>query len=129
MQKVTKNAGFVRYRTNESGVTIAEYGGAMCGRTLVHLRDSVAADVPDTRAYVVRLERTCLLMGVDPFIPAPGDVSAMPGGVVVCRPDQLDAMRIYAMHMANRGVVRVVFLESELQQALHFAQRHAAYRR
>lgn len=128
MKKLQKNAGSVRYRTDKSGVTVAEYGGAMCAKTLVHLRDSVAAQAPETLAYVVRLDRTCLMMGIDPFIPTPGDVSALPGGVVVCRPDQLDAMKAYARHMAERGVVRVVFLESEVQEALHFAAFHASLR-
>lgn len=128
MQKVTKNAAYVKHRTDESGVTVAVYGGAMCGETLVDLRSAVAMQAQNTRAYVVRLERSCLMMGVDPFIPVSGDFSALPGGAVVCRQDQLETMRVYARYMAEHGVIRVVFLESEIQAALNFARRHAEYR-
>lgn len=126
MQLVTKKQANVRWRTDKSGVTLAVYSGPLDGESLAGLRHAVNRQAIGTAAYVVRVDQSCLLMGVNPWIPDAGmELSSIAGGCVVCRPDQLEVMRQYSQYMAERGVVRTVFLDSEIQEALHFAARHA----
>lgn len=130
MRKIQKSQANVRYHTDRDGVTLAVYEGRVDGTALVDLRGAVARQAADTTAYVVRMDSARLLMGVDPFIPPAGmDLSTLPGGAVICRLDQLEVMRAYARYMSEHGVIRTVFLDSEIQEALHFAARHAFFSR
>ena len=123
--------GYVAHRTDKSGVTVADYGGMVDLESLTELRKAVAIEQPDTQAYLVRMDGACLLLGVSAFIQPDSrrDYSSLPGGCVVCRKDQLEVMQAYAKHMAERGVIRAVFTDSEIQEAIHFAAFHASLRR
>ncbi len=124
MRQIKGGGGAVSYGPGRGGVLLAKYEGLITGPQLVQLRTAVIADTPETRAFVVRFDSAALLMGVDPLLPEAGNYDAIPDGAVVCRHDQLDVVRAYARYMAERGVIRAVFLDSEISQAMRFALRH-----
>lgn len=123
MPTIFQGAASVKYHTlrvEKCNVIEAAYAGPIDASSLVRLRSAVVTQ-ERAHAYVVRMEKACLLMSIDPLLPPVGDYKAIGPGVVVCRPDQLEVIRAYAKFMSERGVLRAIFLESELEQARNFA--------
>jgi hypothetical protein len=128
MNTIKKYSSTVTYNSDASqsdGVSLASYRGPIDAETLVDFRTKVIEQSTGVKAFVVEVQAALLLMGIDPFIPSESDYSAIPDGVIVCRLDQIDVMCQYSRYMADRGIIRSVFLQSERNEALGFAARLA----
>lgn len=111
-------AGRVRVRGAGRGLYTAEYSGAMSARCFAALRGHVVAATLEATVLLLdmckvldmQLEPPPVLSGTYPACTAPG--------VVLCRPEQYAMWSAYAAKLAERGVTRIVFYDSERALAL-----------
>jgi hypothetical protein len=128
MHQLSRYAARVSYNArpiDNSGVSVAHLSGPIDSTALVDLRSRVIASSLGTKAFLLRFSSALLLFGADALIPDVDDYRAIADGVIICRPDQLEVLQGYARHMAERGVIRCVYLESESERAAAMAFRLA----
>ena len=94
-------------------LALAYYSGPMCIQAFEELRPRVVQASTGAACLVLRMNKSLSLMGSAPFVQGyrPG---AVPGAVIV-RPDQYAMWSSYAQAMAQAGIRRAVFLDSELE--------------
>lgn len=106
----------------------AEYSGVLTADCFANLRALVIAETQDASVMTLNMSRALMAIPEAPQIPADTyGINHTPGAVVV-RQDQFDAWRNYAGQMADLGIIRVVFLVSQLPQARRWAACLAAGR-
>ena len=94
-------------------LALACYSGPMCHQAFEALRLRVVQASSGAACLVLRVDRSLCLMGANPFVNGYSPV-AVPGAVIV-RPDQYSLWSDYAQVMAQAGIRRAVFLDSELE--------------
>lgn len=112
-----------RCRITDGGVIEATYSGPIDQPAVDDLRQSVLTYSIDAPALILRID--CAELRVASFAPwgreaYPNDPS--PAAIVV-RSDQFSAAAKHAEHLANLGIVRVIFME--MAQARRWADRRA----
>jgi len=114
--------GRVRIRNLDCGVSAASYSGLVDMEGFEALRET--AIKMGKRESVLIIDTSKVITTVDltqEFIPNPDGLTRLPA-VVICRADQLVPWQRYAEKLGLLGVLRVVFLDSERDQALRLAQ-------
>lgn len=112
-----------RCRTTAGGIIEATYTGPLSQRAIDTFRLSVLGYCEEAPALIFRIDSALML--VSDFAPWGREAySTNPiAAALVVRPDQLEASRTHAEHLATLGITRVVFLE--LAQARRWAERRA----
>lgn len=111
----------VRIQNFKGGISAAVYSGMVDAESFEVL--SLAAVKMAQSKHVLVIDTSKVFTTVDlsqEFTPAPNGLARLPG-VVICREDQLVPWQRYAAKLAQYGVIRVVFLDSERAQALSLA--------
>ena len=95
----------------------AEYTGPMCRECFDDLRAKVVQATQEARVLLIRMDRALSVSALVPEVPPTTyRINRAPAAVIV-RPDQFDVWQAYADRMADIGIMRAVFLESQLAQA------------
>lgn len=114
--------GRVRIKNLDCGVSAASYSGMVDMEGFEALRKTALKI--SMRKSVLIIDTSKVITTVDltqEFIPNPDALTRLPA-VVICRADQLVPWQRYAEKLGRFGVLRVVFLDSERDQALNLAQ-------
>ena len=107
------------------GAYLVDYTGPLGAQSFDALRAVVVESCGDATALLIRVDRSLTVMGFVPPIPSGTYDNAQAPGAVVVRLDQLELWSEYGRALARLGVIRAFFLDSELQRAQAWAQRHA----
>lgn len=120
-------AGRARVCNEGGGLYRAEYSGAVSEACFYTLRAHVVSATLDAKALVLDMSKVLdLHMGVPTAPPGTYRARAAPG-VVLCRADHHAMWSAYAVHLAKRGITRVVFYDSEQALALTVARALAQH--
>jgi len=103
----------------------AEYSGVLSQDCFADLRASVVYETRGAKVTTMHMGRALMAFNVAPPIYDDTYAGSRAPGAMVVRPDQYDVWRDYAGQMANRGIIRVVFLTSQLPQARRWTDRFA----
>lgn len=119
MREVVFNCGSARARVHRynSGVCHVHYSGVMSPTCFIHLRENVIDATQDATLLKLQMSKMLMVTDIPPSLTK--DVyraNAVPGAVIV-RADQYEVWRAYASRLADIGITRVVFLDSQLAQA------------
>ena len=107
------------------GLMEVDYWGSLTKPAYIELRVSVLAATRSAAALVVRMDNAAMLLGQQPTPPSPMKSAGAPAGALVVRADQFQMFSDYARALSAVGVVRAVFLPSQLASAYSFAEHHA----
>lgn len=114
-----------RVREIGGGVHEIEYTGAMTPKAFHALREDVLEATRGAQALVIRVDRGFFAMAqIRPSTRSAYAHNDAPGAVVG-RQDQLGYWVDYSMGAAEIGIMRAVFLDSQMTMALEWARRHA----
>lgn len=103
-----------------------DYFGVLSGATLGKLWREAANHGSNANALVIRIDRAVLAyQDMADIAESQFRWQQMPGAIVV-RPDQEYEVREYCRQLASIGLLRLSFLEDELNLAYQWADRHAA---
>jgi hypothetical protein len=106
----------------------AEYSGVLTRDCFADLRSAVVNATRDARVMTMDMSRALMTCYEAPSIPRNTYLANVAPAAVVVRPDQYDVWRDYAGQAANQGIIRVVFLVSQLPQAQRWVACLAAGR-
>ena len=115
-------AGQVRVRTMQDGVCSIVYSGVIGDVCFANLRQNVVLATLGAKVLLIDMTGVLSTSVLVPPIHAGLYPIDAPPGVVICREDQLSTWRQYAGDIAEHGIMRVVFLDSERALALLVAQ-------
>ena len=110
------------------GLVEVDYWGSLTEQAYIELRVSVLAATRSAAALVIRMDNASMLLGQQPTPPSPMKSAGAPAGALVVRVDQFQMFSDYARALSALGVVRAVFLPSQLGCAHAFAEHHARAR-
>ena len=97
------------------GVFLSAYSGPICVQAFDNLRARVIESSAGANCMIMRMDKSLTLMACRPKLPGGTyPVGAAPGAVIV-RDDQYAMWSDYADAMADMGVRRVVFRDSQLE--------------
>jgi hypothetical protein len=106
----------------------AEYSGVLTRDCFVDLRSAVVLETREARVMLADMSRVLMTSIEAPPIPDNTYLANVAPAAVLVRPDQYDVWRDYAGQAANQGIIRVVFLVSQLPQAQRWVACLAAGR-
>lgn len=106
-----------------SGLCEAIYTGPMTAKAFETLRSEKLQATTQCSAYVVRLDRVLVAMGIDEPLEKYSYAPNTPPGAMIVRLDQYEFWQAYALQAAELGVVRTVWLESNARLAYEWALR------
>ena len=115
-------AGQVRVRTMQDGVCSIVYSGVIGDVCFANLRQNVVLATLGAKVLLIDMTGVLSTSVLVPPVPASLYPNTAPPGVVICREDQLSTWRQYAGDIAEHGIMRLVFLDSERELALLVAQ-------
>jgi hypothetical protein len=99
----------------------ATYSGLLCRDVFLHLARGVLQETDCEPVFVARLDRLLIVMHAAPPMPSgmyrPGSASC----AVVLREDQYALFRPWFVSAADQGVLRAIFLTSEIAIAYRWA--------
>ena len=95
----------------------ADYTGPMCHECFDELRAKVLQATQEARVLLIRMDRALSVSALVPDVPPTTyRINRAPAAVIV-RPDQFDVWQDYAKRLADIGIMRAVFFDSQLVQA------------
>lgn len=112
-------------RRLDSGVVEASYYGVLTRGALAALKGMIYQAVGDAPAFVIRLDRA---LTVDSNMAPPPEWDAkkkIPIAALVVRQEDLGIWTDYSHRVALIGVMRAVFLVSQVELAYQWAEAHA----
>lgn len=121
-----------KYHAAQAKLTIkdriaeVDYSGPISSNAFKVLRDLVTEAAPLASCFVIRMDKSLTMMGTPPAA-LTGVKGAAPGAVIV-REDQYELWRAYAAAMSHVGVIRIVFLESQLALCREWVDVQLKYR-
>lgn len=125
MRVIQCGAGLADVSAPARGVCEIRYRGVLTRPTFERMRADVLQAVSDAGALVLRMDRALMAIGqLEVGAPDEYGHNPAPGAVVVNR-DQVEFWADYSSQIARKGVMRAVFLDSQLELARHWAVRHA----
>lgn len=104
----------------------AEYSGVLTQDCFADLRAAVVHETRDAKVMMMDMSRALMTCCEAPPIADDTYLANVAPAAVLVRPDQYEVWRAYAGQAANQGVIRVVFLTSQLAQAQRWVARLAA---
>jgi len=112
-----------RIPQSRAGLVQLNYQGIVSARALDRIRSSALEGLVGAPALVVRTDTALMTMRDVPLImEEPGKV---PPAALVVRKEMRDLWVEYARQLAELGITRAVFLDSQLEQAYRWAERRA----
>jgi hypothetical protein len=115
-------------RIGVNGEMAAVYSGPVSAATFRTLSPLVLAATRGASVIVIRMDGCLTLMESPPHVPQGAYAVAAPDGCVIVRADQIDLWSGYAERMAQHGIRRVIFLDSQLPLALQWLARRSLLR-
>ena len=110
---------------NRHGVMTISYSGPMNEEVFCTLRKQVLAVSHEAKALVIHMQGALLLMADAPEIKAGVYLGKCPDAAIIVSPVQVELLAKYGNVLAAQGVMRVVFLHSQLDLAQRWANRRA----
>lgn len=111
------HSALVRCRRINSGrVFVASWSGPLYFSAMESLRDQVADAALGAQCLILRIDRALDLMGDSPSTRIQSYRPGVAPGAIIVRADQYQPWADYADNMATKGIIRMVFLNSQLVQ-------------
>ena len=104
------------------------YRGPLCVAAFGSLEPQVMSVTCDAPVVVIRLDGSVHVMEQMPEAEKGHQGHYAPEGCIIVRRDQFALWSGYAEKLAQQGIRRVVFLDSQLNQALRWLQRRSLLR-
>ena len=99
------------------------YRGVICNKAFSSLVPKVLAHTADSDGLIFRMDHALVVCNDFPDPPA-GYSLDTPIGAVICREFQYLAMCEYTAKLSRAGVIRAVFLETQLECAMRWLDVH-----
>jgi hypothetical protein len=112
-------------RPIEGGVIEVNYYGVLSHESLRHLKREILPSVAEAPALVIRMDKA-LIVASSVETPAGWSVNKnIPLAALIVRPEHFEMWVDYSHRVALVGVMRAVFLISQLDLAYRWARGHA----
>ena len=106
----------------------AVFHGPLCLAAFEAIAPRVLGATCAAAVLVVRMDGGLTAMSQTPQVPALAYADLAPEGCIIVRRDQSALWSAYAESLAQFGIRRVVFLDSQLAAALRWVQRRSLLR-
>ena len=108
---------------SSTGLVEAGYSGALTRAAFDALRREVLLDTGPAPCVVLRMDKSLTVMSELPDIPPGTYKPTAPSGAVIVRRDQFEMWSAYNRKLGQIGIMRAVFLDSNVALAYEWAQR------
>lgn len=107
----------------EPGVWHVEYAGLMFQSCLNFLRAKEVEATKEARVLFIRMDKVYMVTSHMPSVHCGHERINMAPATMIVRPDQYAKWANYATKMAQIGIMRAIFLPSQVAQALRMVDR------
>lgn len=108
---------------SRAGLVQMNYYGVIDAEALIRVRDGTIKFVAKSPALVIRTDTALVTLDEVPMVTwRPGRI---PPAAIIVRPELRELWVEYARQMAEVGITRAVFLESQAEQAYRWAEHLA----